>query len=236
MCVYCTVKIANPFRSLRSGKEFSPWSMGTPIATTFDFSIADRLAEVKAERIALETTGYQSEDEREVETHTLPPSPPFEAWSANLSPLTPIRNSVDLSPIPPISPLPQPYLSIFNTPCTSTATAPGSPPIPPSESSSKNRKTKPRHKKTDHRKAGAKKCRLKHRLRHLENTRTVLKAVNVRRRKDLNPIYTNIDVTNLDHASTAWIGKPEQFNRAYYNLDELTGPEFNFVKHSWDGK
>lgn len=211
--------------------------MGAPIATVFDFSIAERLAEVQAERIALEATGYQSEDEREVETHALPPSPPFEAWSANLSPLTPIRNSVDLSPIPPISPLPQSYLSTSNTPGTGTATAPppGSPPMPSSGSSSK-KKLKPRHKKTDHRKAGAKKCRLKHRLRHLENTRTVLKAVNIRRRKDLNPICTNIDVANLDHASTAWIGKPEAFNCAYYSLDVLMGPEFNFVKHSWDGK
>src|SRR6202042_1626852 len=93
---YPTVKlIPTMFRSLRSGKEFSPWSMGPAIPTAFDFSIANRLAEVEAERAAQEALGYESEDEREVEAHVLPPTPPLQSWSAplplSLSPLTPIH-------------------------------------------------------------------------------------------------------------------------------------------------
>jgi len=32
------------------------------------------------------------------------------------------------------------------------------------------------------------------------------------------------------------LGKPENFDRVYYSLDRLTGPEFNFKKYTWDGK
>jgi hypothetical protein len=169
--------------------------------------------------------GYKSEDECEVENHTLPPSPPLNTWSATLlftlSPLTPIHDSVKL-PLEPMSPLPPPTSTVSKQ--------------PPSPKPAKKSKAKPRHKKTDHRKAGAKKCRLKQCLRHMERAQTVLKAVNICRWKNLNPISTNMDFADLDHASTAWIGKPEDFDRVYYSLDWLTGPEFNFVKYTWDGK
>ena len=59
------------FWSLRSGKEFSPWSMGPTIPTAFEFSIANRLAEIEAERAAQEALGYESEDEREVAPMTM---------------------------------------------------------------------------------------------------------------------------------------------------------------------
>jgi hypothetical protein len=204
--------------------------MGPPIPTAFDFLIANRLAELQAEREAQESLGYQSEDEREIESHDLPPSPPFQAWAMDspppLSPLTPIHDPVDLAAVPPMSPLP-PSASIAKTP-----------PSRPVQSSPKSSKTgrKPRHKKTDHRKAGAKKCRLKQRLLHMEKTHAILKAVNIRRRRNLDPISTNISAANLDHASTAWIGKPEHFDRVHYSLAHLTGPEFNFIKYHWDGK
>ena len=66
----------------------------------------------------------------------------------------------------------------------------------------------------------------------------VLKAINAQCCKGLNanPIPTNVDVAELDHASTAWIGKPEHFDRVYYDLALLTGLEFNQVKYTWDGK
>jgi hypothetical protein len=122
------------------GKEFSPWSMGPPIPTAFDFSIANRLAEIEAERGAQEAMGYESEDEHEVENHTLPPSPPLDTWSATplftLSPLTPIHDPVEL-PLEPMSPLPPPTSSVLKQ--------------PPSPKPAKKSKTKPRHKKTDHR-------------------------------------------------------------------------------------
>jgi hypothetical protein len=228
------VKIPNIFRSLRSGKEFSPWSLGPPIPAAFEFSITKRLAEVHAERMAREAMGYESEDEREVEDHKLPPSPPFQAWSERayspLSPLTPLQDPIKLPTVPPMSLLPP--SSTIPLPSTSSAATRA---LPPSPSRTKKKK-KPRHKKTDHRKAGAKKCRLRQRLRHMEKTQTLLKAVNIRRRKDINPIHTNVSATNWDHASSAWIGKPEEFDRLHYDEARLTGPEFNFVKYSWDGK
>jgi hypothetical protein len=212
--------------------------MGPAISTTFDFSIANRLAEVRAERIAQEAMGWQSEDERELETHEPPPPPPFDTWSTYLyspsPPPTSIHNSIESSSTPSASPLPSSYLLTSDAPSATTATA--TPAIPSSPSISKQKTKKPRHKKTDHRKAGAKQCRLKNRLRHLEKTCTILKAVNLRRRKDLNPIRTSTNAADLDHASTAWIGKSEAFDRVHYDLDRLTGPEFKFVKHSWDGK
>lgn len=233
----------NIFRTLRSGKEFSPWTMGPTITSTFEFSIATRLAEVHAERAAQEARGYQSEDEREVINHEYPPSPPIQTWSAYpLSPLTPLPEPIDLPPISPIDPLPPPSVSppvLTAYPSSSTAAHPAAPTSPQRLSNSKKEsKSKPRHRKTDHRKAGAKKCRLKQRLRHMERTNMVLKAVNVRRRTSLNmnTIPINVDVADLDHASTAWIGKHEHFDRVHYDLARLTGPEFNFVKHSWDGK
>jgi hypothetical protein len=205
--------------------------MGPPIPTAFDFSITKRLAEVRAERIAQEVMGYESEDEREVEDHDLPPPPPFHAWSGHAyspaSPLTPLQNPIELPTVTPMSP--SPPLSTISTPLTAT-------PISPSSPSRTKKKTKSRHKKTDHCKAGAKKCRLRQRLQHMEKTQTLLKAVNIRRRKDINPIYTNVSAANWDHASTAWIGKPEEFDRIHYDEARLTGPEFNFVKYSWDGK
>ena len=170
-----TVKIPNMFRSLRSGKEFSPWSMGPPIPTAFDFSITKRLAEVHVERIAQEVMGYESEDEHEVEDHDLPPPPPFHAWSGRAysptSPLTPLQNPIKLPTVTPMSPLPP--LSTISTPLTAT-------PISPSSLSCTKKKTKSRHKKTNHRKAGAKKCRLRQHLQHMEKTPTLLKAVNIR--------------------------------------------------------
>jgi hypothetical protein len=217
--------------------------MGPAISSTFEFSIATRLAEVHAERIAQEAMGYQSEDEREVVNHDYPPSPPIQTWSAYfLSPLTPLPSPIDLPYIPPMSRLPPPSIppSLSMPQPSSSVAARFPPPVPSSrsKSSKKDSKSKPRHKKTDHRKVGAKKCRLKQRLQNMEKVDMVLKAVNVRRRKGLNanPIPTNVDVAKLDHASTAWIGKPEHFDRVYYDLARLTGPEFNFVKHTWDGK
>jgi len=137
-----------------------------------------------------------------VENHSLPPSPPFQTWSApssfTLSPLTPIHDPIELPPLEPMLPLPPPTSAVSNH------ISPSSP-----KSAKISKKTKPRHKKTDHRKAGAKKCRLKQRLQHMERTQTVLKAVNIRRRKNLNPISTNTDFADLDHASTTWIGKPQ---------------------------
>jgi hypothetical protein len=203
--------------------------MGPAISSSFEFSIATRLAEVLDDRMAQEAMGYQSEDEREVVNHDYPPSPPIQAWSAySLSPLTPLPEPIDLPSVPPMSPLPPPSI----------------PPVPSSQPKSSKKelklklKSKPRHKGTNHRKVGAKKCRLRQHLQHMEKAGMVLKAVNARRRKGLNanPIPTNVDVAELDHASTAWIGKPEHFDRVYYDLVRLTGPEFNFVKHTWDGK
>jgi hypothetical protein len=201
--------------------------MGPAIATAFDFSITNRLADIEAERTAQEMMGYESEDEREVENHMLPPPVPLDAWSASspdLSPLTPIYDPVQLLAVPPMLPLPSPSTSATPAHASAHITSP--------RPSTK----KPRHKKTDHHKAGAKKCQLKQRLQHMEKAWTVLKVVNVRRRKNLNPIPTNTDAANLNHASTAWIGKPENFDRVHYSLDRLTGSEFNFVKHTWDGK
>jgi len=157
---YFAVKLLpTMFRSLRSGKEISPWSMGLAICTVFDFSITNRLAEIKAERAAQEMMGYESEDEHEVASCTLLPSPPLQAWSApspfTLSPLTPIHDPVEL---PPPSLLPPPTSAIW----THTS----------SPKSTQKSKKKPRHKKTDHRKAGTKKCRLKQWLRHMEKTQT----------------------------------------------------------------
>lgn len=219
--------------------------MGRAISSTFEFSIATRLAEVLDDRMAQEAAGYQSEDEREVINHDYPPSPLIQTWSAySLSPLTPLPEPIDLPSVPPMPPLPPPSIppspSTSQSPSSVSAHFPRAPPVPSSrrKSSKKELKSKPRHKRTDHRKVGAKKCRLKQRLRHLEKAGMVLKAVNARRRKGLNtnPILTNVDVAKLDHASTAWIGKPEHFDRVYYDLARLTGPEFNFMKHTWEGK
>jgi len=45
--------------------------MGPTIPTAFEFSIANRLAEIEAERAAQEALGYESEDEREVAPMTM---------------------------------------------------------------------------------------------------------------------------------------------------------------------
>jgi hypothetical protein len=208
--------------------------MGPPIPAAFEFSITKRLTEVQAERLAQEAMGYESEDEREVEDHDLPAPSPIHAWSGNIyypvSPLTPLQDTIELPIIPPISQWPpSSAIALPSTPLTAAI-------VPPSPLSHTQKKRKPRHKKTDHRKAGVKNCRLRQRLKHMEKAQTVLKTVNLRRRKDINPIYTNVSVANCDHASTAWVGKPEAFDRVHYDEAQLTGPEFNFVKYSWDGK
>ena len=76
----------------RSGAEFSPWMFGPPIRMHKPFSIAAALKTAVQERMEREDAGYESEDEREVESPPLTPPPSFP--TSPTPPLTP----------PPLSP------------------------------------------------------------------------------------------------------------------------------------
>jgi len=197
-----------------------------------------------------EDAGYESEDEREVESPPL--TPPPSSPTSPVSPLTPLPSSPSLpgtftlplvgplpsssqDPLPPIF-LPLSGLPSISLPPTTSASSSSRPPAPKPSGKEHDKKPRARHRNTGHTKAGKKARQLRKRDAESAHAASVIKKVALRHRRNSDPIRTTYNTrTDAPVTQPGWVARNLSFIKEIYSLETLTGAEYGMVVVPWDG-
>ena len=163
-----------------------------------------------------EDAGYESVDERDVETPTPPPSVPN-------------------SPNQPCTPLP--FLPEPGAPEPDVPTS--SPPAPPKPSGmAPGKSSRLRHRHTAHVKSGNKMRQKRKREAEQALTSSTIKAAALRHRRNSNLITPSYDYsvrTDAPATKPGWVARNLSYEKELLDLETLIGPEYNMVLVPWDG-
>lgn len=210
--------LAFPFvgRTTRLGREFSPWSWGPPVRSHLPYSIKRAVEVAAQERQTREDAGYESVDERDVETPTPPssiPNSPSKSYASLPESGAPEPDAFTSPPSPPLSGSPKP-------PCT----APG-------------KSSRLRHRRTAHVKSGNKK-RQQRKRDAKQAQASAIKTVALRHRRNSNPVMPSYGYnvgTDAPVTKPGWVARNLSYEKELLDLETLTGPEYNMVLVPWDG-
>jgi hypothetical protein len=213
------------------------------------FSIAAALKTAVQERMEREDAGYESEDEREVESSPL--TPPPSSPTSPTSPLTPLPLSPSLPHafvLPPVGPPSPPSQNLPLPMPLPSSGLPGTSLLPASSVSSSSRppatkpsgrehdkKTRARHRNTGHTKAGKKARQLRKCDAENAQAASIVKKVALRHRRNSDPVRTTYNTrTDAPVTQPGWVARNLSFTKEVYSLETLI-IGYGIVVVPWDG-